>query len=464
MGKVREKEKKGLIAYFLFLGIVAAAFIVWGNLPTDTREEYYFWATALIIINLVPYVVYLSQAKKNIPFLPMVGAHYIIGYALPVFFMDTNDYQLGELEAEALVVCFYGLFFFYTFYYLASGIFYFNFHYSPFDQEDETKPELIKKLMYFFILIALAGRFFSISFIYHFSEPSFYVFTGLFLFLKNLQKINLAEISLVVFIIISEIVFRIVSGMLAEVAVFLLFVLIIQFVLSKKLNLLPVIFFIAFYAVTSPVKFKFREAVWFGEKKYTKWEQFIIMKDLTIENFNSEKENPMGLGEGKEHFLWRFSYPASALSFVQSVTPDVIPYWEGYTYMPLFSKFIPRFLWPDKPVEEMGQEFGQRYKILDTTDTSTSMNLPWMAELYANWGEQGVYIGYALFGILFSFINRYFNYSSNSDLNLIVSAAIIFQLVVHESNFSLQVGNIPLLAVSLVLFVRVSKKHIKIEQ
>ena len=249
--------------------------------------------------------------------------------------------------------------------------------------------------------------------------------------------------------------------MLAEVAIFLLFVLIVQFVISKKLKLLPVIFFIGFYAFTSPVKFKFREKVWFGEKEYTKLEQLIIMKDLTLENLNSEKENPMGLGEGKEHFLWRFSYPASALSFVQSVTPDVIPYWEGYTYMPLFSKFIPRFLWPDKPVEEMGQEFGQRYKILDTTDTSTSMNLPWMAELYANWGEQGVYIGYALFGILFSFINRYFNYSSNSDLNLIVSAAIIFQLVVHESNFSLQVGNIPLLAISLVLFVGLSKKYIK---
>lgn len=453
-------ERKILISYFIFIGIVAIVFFLWESSPNQTKEGYNFWGTALIIINLIPTLVYLSQAKKNIPFLPMVGAHYIIAYALPVFFMELTEFQLGVLEVSSLEICFFGLLCFYAFYYLASGIFSFDVHYSPFNKEDDSNPRVVKQLMYLFIFVALAARFFSVSFIFHFSEPSLYVSTGLFLYLRNFKKLKLTENLLIGFIILFEIIIRMSSGMLAEVAVFLLYIFIIQFILSRKVNFLPIVLFIGFYALTSPVKFKFREIVWFGEKNYTKLEQLIIMKDLALENLNSEKENPMNPKKEEEHFLWRFSYPASALSHIQDVTPEVVPYWGGYTYLPLFSKFVPRVFWPDKPVEEIGQEFGHRYKLLDSTDSGTSMNLPWMAELYANWGKKGVYLGYALIGVLFSFINKYFNHTANTNLNLIVSAAIIFPLVMHESNFSLQMGNVPLLAFSLVFFIRVCKKYL----
>lgn len=458
---LREKEHKALLTYLIVLIIFGSFYLLYEIAADHLNIAYKNWGAAIIALNLVPILLYLKKTKKNIPFLPLIGLHYIISFGLPVFFMELEDFYLGKLELNALVIGFFSLLSFYFFFYFSNYFINIKSTFSPFKIEDSHNTKLLKTTMYFFVAITIMARIFSLSLLYHFTEPSLYVFTGLFFYLKFKKSISAGENILIIGFIAVEIFLRILSGMLAGVAVFLLYMVLSNYVINEKFNVVPVIFFIVVYALIYPVKHDFRKLVWFGDKEYSTLEKVVVLQELVLKNFNNDQELLKDDHDEKEDpFLGRFSYPASALSLVQSMTPSVIPYWEGYTFLPLFSKFVPRVIWPDKPTEEIGQEFGHRYRLLASNNSSTSMNLPWMAELYANWGKSGAYIGYALLGILFAFLDKYFNNKNSSVLNQLVSAAIIFQLVTHESNFSLQTGNIPLLALALFIFISSVRKYV----
>ena len=71
-------------------------------------------------------------------------------------------------------------------------------------------------------------------------------------------------------------------------------------------------------------------------------------------------------------------------------TPDPHPFRYGETYVPLITKWIPRVLWADKPREDLGNRWAQDYGFLFATDDVTSFNLPWLSEMYMNFGWPGV--------------------------------------------------------------------------
>lgn len=61
-----------------------------------------------------------------------------------------------------------------------------------------------------------------------------------------------------------------------------------------------------------------------------------------------------------------------------------------------------------------GIEFSHCYKLLIKGDTS-SVNLPWITELMANFGVLGVIIGITLVGMFLAFLDRVFNSGRISD-------------------------------------------------
>jgi len=60
---------------------------------------------------------------------------------------------------------------------------------------------------------------------------------------------------------------------------------------------------------------------------------------------------------------------------VMADTPGVVPFRYGETYMPLFTVWIPRAIWPEKPREDLGNRWAQEYRYLGTDDYVTSFNL-----------------------------------------------------------------------------------------
>jgi hypothetical protein len=136
---------------------------------------------------------------------------------------------------------------------------------------------------------------------------------------------------------------------------------------------------------------------------------------------------------------------------VYDETPDNIPYWAGKTYKNLLTKFIPRAVWAGKPEERFGREFGVRYGMIAPND-QTSVNIPWIIELLANFGPLGVLLGMAIIGIFFAVMDRFFNSREMPPFERAVGLGIAFRLAYPESNFSVMFGDLAPLTIVLFLY------------
>ena len=85
-------------------------------------------------------------------------------------------------------------------------------------------------------------------------------------------------------------------------------------------------------------------------------------------------------------------------------TPALVPFWEGQSFYPILFKPIPRFIMPDKPEEVSGSWFGHRYGLITQENTTTSINLPQIVELYGNFGLIGVIVGMFIFGLIYRLV------------------------------------------------------------
>lgn len=130
------------------------------------------------------------------------------------------------------------------------------------------------------------------------------------------------------------------------------------------------------------------------------------------------------------------------LQYVTDLTPARIPYWHGATLQNLATNAMPRVLWPDKPREELGQWFGHTYRMLNPDDADTSMNLPWLVELYINFGIAGVGIGMALIGALMALLERLL-LASRHELRALAGWSLLFPLTYQASNLSMMLGGLP---------------------
>ncbi|HEY3402081.1 MAG TPA: hypothetical protein VGK59_01775 [Ohtaekwangia sp.] len=90
-------------------------------------------------------------------------------------------------------------------------------------------------------------------------------------------------------------------------------------------------------------------------------------------------------------------------------------FYNGYTLSYLGYVFIPRFLWPEKPLIMQGQwfalEIGAAYKKKDgRANNSVNMTVP--GEFYLNFGWPGVLMGCALFGCFIGWIWNQTSYTT----------------------------------------------------
>ncbi|HXH06598.1 MAG TPA: hypothetical protein VNI83_08405 [Vicinamibacterales bacterium] len=126
---------------------------------------------------------------------------------------------------------------------------------------------------------------------------------------------------------------------------------------------------------------------------------------------------------------------------VTEMTPSVVPFLHGTTYYPLLSKPVPRLLWPDKPMETTGQEFGHLYGWLAPEDTETSYNLPQLVEFYLNFGGIGVVVGMLALGALYKAIHGMFGTGIGSG-ETVAGVYMMSGLLSIESSLSLVLGGV----------------------
>lgn len=142
----------------------------------------------------------------------------------------------------------------------------------------------------------------------------------------------------------------------------------------------------------------------------------------------------------------------NVMSYAVEKTPREIPYWQGETYKPLLTSWIPRIVWPDKPREIAGYSFAVRYGLVEPHETWQSVNLPWIIEMYINFGKVGVLVGMTLAGMLIMFLEHFFSRPDMTPIETVIGTAIILPLFFQESNFSLMTGSLLPLTVALWLY------------
>ena len=113
----------------------------------------------------------------------------------------------------------------------------------------------------------------------------------------------------------------------------------------------------------------------------------------------------------------------------------------GETYINLKTKFIPRFIYPNKPIENWGNKYGKTYYQISQTDNITSQNLHQIIESYINYGTMGLVLHGAVLATLFIFIFILIIYSSKNIIEIAYLVSVgVYLIVTLESNFSSSVG------------------------
>ena len=232
----------------------------------------------------------------------------------------------------------------------------------------------------------------------------------------------------------------------------LLLLLMIYLVIRKRMPWMAIcVFGIVGFALMLAKK-DFRAETWGNDKAKTALSNTGLYIDLILDTPSSISDSD-SLDHKIKVAVNRFDVHA-IFAHVISYTPRSVSFWNGESYTPLFTRLIPRFVWPDKPTEEMGQLFGHRYGILDTHDTTTSMNTPQMVEFYMNFGLTGLMLGMALIGIIYRLLQHVFKFDQNRQWSIVAGAVVYSSLLNVESNFSLVFGNLFIWSILLGLLGR----------
>lgn len=165
------------------------------------------------------------------------------------------------------------------------------------------------------------------------------------------------------------------------------------------------------FVVLNPAKFSFRSLVWYGSTNYTLGDRIGLWSDLATESagsllqptFASDREDAVLGALGRFDLVHKFAY-------VRTMTPQVVPYYQGSTYAYFLVAWIPRAIWPDKPTatgganDSMDVDYQLKYE-----GQATSIGIGLLPEAYANFGLVGVVLIMLLQGAALGLLSAMFD-------------------------------------------------------
>jgi hypothetical protein len=462
------KEQRANRRYFktLFwlvsLLIIATSIYLLENAPTSIPFNNAILALLITWMGFLPLLQYLRDPKRPpIPFFPMVGIYYAAAYGLPMFAADFAihyRFPLKYVTSTALILALIGIGGMNAAFFISKSLLWRKVSpirlYGPFS--------LTKLLILTWLL--LLGHFANVAIssvkgipsLGQFLEPAGYLALGIFYIIWKRGLLPRSNVLPLVATSLLILLVRLSSGLLSQVFFLLFFLLLVVWRESKRLPILLPCLTLVFILVFNPIKNQYRDLTWRGEYSNAgSIEKAQLFIDLATEQIiGGNKRGSSSTSNDDTSSLNTVIDRVGYINFFSKViedTPERVPYWGGQTYLPLLTKFIPRFIWPNKPAETIANQFGRRYGYLGSTDFSTALNLPWLVEAYANFGDFGMLIVMPLIGTFLAFLEQKFNRHDTNFLEFLIGATVLFRLPLQESNFSLMVGGIFMLVLSFYL-------------
>jgi hypothetical protein len=477
---LRGNQKTGVIPTFRMLIIAVSAIAIctgiWWLLTLGAvMPSAGFSAAAFIVIAILPWLIFiLGWDRSCVPFLPLIGSYYLVFFALPIFAAPlAYSYEgkvvlyvsvaLEPIRASTVLLATAGVAAMFVAFYTMREL-------SPisrikFRLKTGHASEISIRVSLWFLLIgALTYRFVpilhSIPSIGQFFGPiDLLALGGLYLFWQR-KLLSQLEGLIIVFICVPlDLYSRARDLLLTELFLVGLFMTCVlwrerQFIRIGILGTIGVLLVAAYSTTVATRSYpgtlfdRLSAGIGYFQTNLT---QQKIELPLYVDG------NPVGpmvtmnprisplvnrLGQ-----IWLFQ-------MVDEMSPVPVPYLSGETYRPLLTAFIPRLIYPNKLEERAGGMFGHRYGLLNDTDVATSVNIPWLVELLANFGPLGVIGGMSIFGLLLAILDRLFNRNAASDLEFLIGLTIWYKLIYQESNFSVMTGTLLPHFAALYLYFR----------
>lgn len=204
------------------------------------------------------------------------------------------------------------------------------------------------------------------------------------------------------------------TGLLENAAIPLVLVAVAKWTESRKFPAFLFASMAAIFVLVNSVKREFRQIAWYTDEtaSASMVDNVGTWKDLISSSLAEDRDKSLS-----EKYSDRFRKTLArvdlvhTLAWVQSLTPQTVPYKGGETYKYILYGWIPRVLWPDKPVAQQANiTFAVDYNLLHDWQTSTTMiGIGHIAEAFANFGQAGVFGAMFLEGAFLALLHSLLN-------------------------------------------------------
>lgn len=438
----------------LLATLLLAVYVLFFASVDALTQDQLAYAGLIIVLGALPATVHLLSAGEAalMPLVPLHGLFYALTFGFPAFFSKTIWLVEGDAVTTALLLTISGLICLYVGYYGTRALFRGVRRVEVLDRARVDRKHLPWILYLLYLPFEVVPALQSVPSLGQLAGPLAYLGTGT-LFLMALNGKVTRGVGLVVYGIIGlTLAMKVLSGSLAAGVFLLVFLSILYWHSRGRVPWGLIGLSVAIAVVLNPVKQTYREYTWNSQvPSYDYGEKAWLLAKAAGDHYAGEGV-VSSVGEDRST-INRIAHIALFADVVY-MTPDLVPYWDGESYKTLWTSFIPRVIMPDKPRATVGQEFGHRYGLIGEADETTSINLPWLPEFYANFGMAGVLVGMFLVGVLFRFLVQKFTAPANRPIEHVLGITLTFSLFYAESDFALMIGGVLLTYIALVVVLR----------
>jgi hypothetical protein len=420
-----------------------------------------FTASGVVVLGWIPFVIHVIRRREGLPLMPLLALIYGVYYGWTIFL--EQDFMLPGIQrllpdgllVQAEMTCFIGIVCMIVGYYIFPER---SLKAIPRVEITTSLESMANSAVVAGLLAAFITRIDSFVVIPARLSAIFAALSQLMvfcigvLFYTQLKGRLKPQLVFVLWGVLAPFRFlaSLTSGAVGQVIYDAIVMLGVYWVAKRKWPWRTGMLFAFFVIPMLGVKGEYRKQVWFATENYNTLEKAQIFFGLMRDGFLGQEGF---VKDSLETSVQRIDQTIT-LCAVMNLTPSVIPYWGGDSYSTLYWMFIPRLLYPDKPLKVMGQDFGHRYGLLGKSDRTTSYNLPQLVELYVNFGTWGVVLGMFLIGMICRWLFHVFSSPVSGDAGKLLAVVVFSRLCNIESDFSLVFGGLFLQILTLALMVR----------
>jgi hypothetical protein len=382
--------------------------VLWFSAEPTLDMEHKLMGILLGMLTLYPFYRWSKLEDKPVPFLELVALHFFLIMVPPVFlgpiefigaWLQTET--SGENLTRLMVIVIIGIFSLYAGYRLAdlkgrlslpafhidwersANFLLFYLLIASFSTLFEAQiPTTLKKLTHLIFFVNGSVAVYALSIAWHSNH------------LPNSKKLTAAGLILLFSTICLS------TGWLSSFIYPLIALLIGEVQITHRIPWRKIALLILLIVVLSITKAAFREKYWQGSMGLRDRGGVADAVGRAQDWMRKSLQEVSNIKKGAHETATVRANHLAFMGHVVQMTPEVLPYYDGFTYRQIIPMLLPRFIWPDKPsTMDLTNEVALRYGWLSPLLVGrVAVSAGLMDEAYMNYGVGGVVLVMFLFG------------------------------------------------------------------